>query len=246
MRTACRGRWIAAGVALASLAVGVAPVAASENIDSSTPSGRLVDFRLLLTSASPSSPTGLALHVAALGQGKPSPLRSAVYRLPAGTRFDTGALTECKASDIEFRLLGTNACPSKSLLTVGSFSAISGFGPPLDPFTGDVHVFDGPNQLIEVITFEDSSISPAIDRLTISGSTLSAHPPRAPGGPPDGEMAAKSIDYRIPPRSRGTRSLITTPPRCPASGRWTSTGTFGFADGRVERDVSTMRCKRRQ
>jgi hypothetical protein len=244
MRTACRRRWIAAGVALASLAVGVAPVAASEKRDSSTESGQLVDFSLLLTSASPSSPTGLALHAAALGEGKPSPLRSAVYQLPAGTRFDTGTLTECNASDVEFQLLGTNACPSDSLLTVGSFSAISGFGPPLDPFIGDVHVFDGSSQLIEVITFKDSSISPAIDRLTISDSTLTAHPPRAPGGPPDGEMAVKSIDYEIPPLSRGTRSLITTPPRCPAGGRWTSTGTFGFADGSVETDVSTMRCKR--
>jgi hypothetical protein len=230
-----RSLWISGGLVLASVAMGIAPAASS---------AKLVDFSLRLTSSLPNSPTGLALHASARGEGKPPPLRSAVYRAPLGTRFDTGTLTECRASDLKFKVLGTAACPPDSKLTVGSFSAISGFGPPLDPFVGDVHVFNGPDQFIEVITFEDSFISPAIDRLTISGSTLTAHPPRAPGGPPDGEMAVKSIDYRIPRRTRATRSLITTPRRCPASGYWTSSGTFGFADGSTETAFSRMPCRR--
>jgi hypothetical protein len=186
----------------------------------SAAAGGQVDSSLGLTTRSPGSPTGLGVHAffrrADDPNAKPPPLRSAVIHAPSGLRFDTTAVEQCTASDEELRLLGSEACPAETRLTVGSFSAISGFGPPFDPFEGDDHVFNGPNQLIEVITFKGSSISPAFDRLTISGSTLTAHPPRAPGGPPDGEIAVRSLDFRIPVRTAGAKSLITTPPHCPA------------------------------
>src|SRR5437867_1325499 len=109
MTGACRRNWIAAGVTVACLALGLAPAVALAET-ASTESGQLVDFSLVLTSTTPDSPTGLALHAEALGDGKPSPLRSAVYQLPDWTRFDTGARTECNASDAEFQLLGPDAC----------------------------------------------------------------------------------------------------------------------------------------
>jgi hypothetical protein len=188
--------------ALGALAVvciaGAGPAAAE--------SGRLVDFSLRLTSTSPGSPTGLSLHVAARGEGKPSPVRSVVYSAPAGTRFDTGAVTECTASDEEIHALGTHACPGESLLTIGSLTGISGFGPPFDPFEADVHVFNGPRQLVEVIAFHGTPVAAAIDRVTIDGSTLTAHPPKAPGGPPDGEMGGE-VD-RLRDRASGARRTI--------------------------------------
>jgi hypothetical protein len=84
------------------------------------------------------------------------------------------------------------------------------------------------------------SPSPGWDRLKIDGSTLSAHPPVTPGGPPDGETAVKSIAFDIPVRG----SLITTPPVCPRSGAWTTTGTFAFADGTTETASATTPCSR--
>lgn len=231
-----RGKLIGvAGVLIASLSV-AAPSPAE--------SGRLVDFSLRLTSGAPDSPTGMSLHALARGDGKPPPLRSAVYTAPAGTRFNTRALAECTASDGEIQVLGSKACPRQSKLTTGTLTAISGFGPPLDPVVGDVHVFNGHNQIIEVITVPGRSIALASDRVTISGSTLTAHPPQAPGGPPDGQMAVKSIDYTIAAHVTGKGSLVTTPSDCPASGQWTSTGTFGFGDGRRETVVSKMPCER--
>src|SRR5439155_2509293 len=122
----------------------------------------------------------------------------------------------CRASDDEMRLRGSDACPPETRLTVGSFSAMTGAGPPLDPLAGDDHVFNGPNQLIEIITIPGGDASPAFDRLTIDGSTLTAHPPKAPGGPPEGESSVRSIDFQVPVRTAGGRSLITTPPDCPA------------------------------
>src|SRR5207244_2907117 len=118
--------------------------------------GRLADFSLGLTSPASGSPTGVKVHVlfhrAGDPNAKPPALRSAVIDAPAGTRFDSGAVTECTASDAEIHVLGSDACPAESQLTLGSFSAMTGFGPPIDPLAGDDNVFNGPGQLIEIIT----------------------------------------------------------------------------------------------
>ncbi|MEA2448366.1 MAG: hypothetical protein QOG63_298, partial [Thermoleophilaceae bacterium] len=102
-----------------------------------TESGRLADFGLALSSRSPATPTGMAVHVflraANDPDAKPPPLRSAVIRLPDGLRFDTSAVPECTASDQELSARGSDACPPETQLTVGTFSAITGFGPPADP-----------------------------------------------------------------------------------------------------------------
>jgi hypothetical protein len=210
-------------------------------------SGRLVDLEGGFTSSSPATPTGMSTHLffrrAGDPNAKPPPLDSAVIRLPRGLRFDTTAVPQCMASDEEIHALGANACPDETRLTIGSFSAIGGFGPPADPFEGDDHVFNGPSQLVEVITFKGSSASPVFDRVTIRGSTLTAHPPAAPGGPPEGRSSVRSIDFAIPVREAGGKSLITTPPDCPASRRWTTVGTFGFADGSMDTVSSQTPCR---
>jgi hypothetical protein len=162
---------------------------------------------------------------------------------PDGLRFDTGAMNQCQASDDELRALGSDACPDDSLLTLGSFSAIGGFG-PADPFMGDNHVFNGPRQIIEVITVKGGSASPAFDRLTIEGSTLTAHPPFAPGGPPDNESSVRSLDYAIPVRrGPGGRSFLTSPPACPGGGVWKTVAKFGFKDGSSDTVTSATPCE---
>src|SRR3954453_21025455 len=157
--------------------------------------GRPPAFSLGLTPTAPASPTGLEVHVlfhrAGDPKAKPAPLRSAVIHGPQGLVFDTGTLRECAASDEELRARGADACPGDTRLTVGSFSAVTGLGPPFDPLAGDNHVFNGRRQLIEVITVPGGTASPAFDRLTIDGPTLTAHPPHAAGSPPDGETAVR-------------------------------------------------------
>lgn len=204
------------------------------------------EFSARFTTTAAGSPTGLNFHVAFRASGdpnaKPPPLRSAVVNGPDGLRFDTGALPQCSASDGELQALGSDACPADTQLTVGTLTGITGFGPPIDPLTGDDHVFNGPSQLIEVITAPGTPLSPAFDRLRISGSTLTAHPPSVPGGPPDGKTSIRSIDFRVPVRIADGRSLITTPPVCPSDGQWSATATFYFDDGSVATSVSQSPC----
>ena len=231
-------RAVAGAALLAAVAGGAAPAWADE--------GRLSDLEIGLSSPKPSSPTGMTVHIAYHRENdpeaKPSPLRSAVVNLPEGTRIDTTTVPECTATDGELEALGSEACPDETRLTVGAFSAFTGL--PNDPFLGDLHVFNGPQQLIEVVTVKGGSASPGFDRVTIEGSTLTAHPPRAAGAPPDNESSVRSLDYELPVRTSGSKAMITTPPRCPASGRWTSSGTFGFADGTSETVMSTTPCER--
>src|SRR5438067_2195290 len=99
------------------------------------------EFSARFTSRAAGSPTGLIVHAvfrtANDPSAKPPPLRSAVVRGPDGLKFDTGALAQCSASDSELRVLGSEACPANTQLTVGTLTGDTGFGPPLDPLTGD-------------------------------------------------------------------------------------------------------------
>ena len=218
---------------LAGLLLAAAPASADK--------GKLADFDAAFTTGAVSTAAGMKVHVLLHREkdadAKPSPLRSAVIHLPMGTRIDTTAVPQCKASDEELKLRGSDACPPETELTVGEFSAMTGFGPPLDPLAGDDHVFNGPDQLIEVITAPGASASPAFDRLKIEGSTLTAHPPVAPGGPPEGETSVRSIDFSIPVRG----GYITTSPFC--TGTWTASATFGFADGSSDTVKSASPCQ---
>jgi hypothetical protein len=238
LRSRGLGTIAVAGALLAVALPGLTPAAAE--------SGRLADFAVALSSSAPATPTGMAVHVqfhrADDPSAKPSPLRSAVIALSPGLRFDTTAVPQCTASDAEIRALGSDACPKDTELTVGKLVGTTGFGPPVDPLAGDDHVFNGPDQLIEIITSPGGSSSPAFDRLTIAGSVLTAHPPMLPGAPPEGETSVRSIDFQIPVRSAGGKSLITTAPDCPSGGTWTTNGTFGFADGSSDTVASTTPC----
>jgi hypothetical protein len=235
-----RGTQRAAATAAAAAAIlGAAAPAHADN-------GRLADMDIRFLEQRPAMPSGLAVHILFHRENdpdaKPSPLRAAVVRLPDGTVIDTTALPECTASDDELRALGSEACPDDTRLTVGAFGAMTGF--PNDPFIGDLHIFNGPRQIIEVVTVPGGPASPGFDRLTIEGSTLTAHPPRAAGAPPDNEASVRSLDYELPVRTADAKSFLTTPPACPRSGEWTSTGTFGFADGTTETVESRTPCAR--
>lgn len=193
-------------------------------------------LRLTFSTTAPGASTGIRVDVR-LGDPvgtdhKPLQLTAARIHLPNGTVINTSSRTQCTASDAELQVAGTLACPSDSQVGTGSLQADTGFGAPVDPLTGDDTVFNGKNELIEVVTPQGAPAPAAgVDHLTISGSTLTAHPPATPGGPPDNSTNIKRITFTVPPHGSGHGAYITTPPRCPASGHWRTVATFTFSDG---------------
>jgi hypothetical protein len=206
--------------------------------------GKRADFSLGFSTQSRGARAALVLHVVYKAandpNAKPSPIRKVVVQAPSGTRFHTGAVAKCTATNDELMAEGSGACPSASRIGAGKLTADSGFGPPIDPVPGDLTLFNSGTAVIEVVTAPGTDRVLGIDRLVISGSTLTGHPPTTPGGPPDGETAVRQSDFTVERKT----GFVTTPRTCPRSRRWVSRGTFGFADGAEETLVSRAACRR--
>lgn len=244
-----RGRWpwLAASIALL-LAVAATGVRRPPGAAAST-AGRTV-FALSFTTQRPQASTGYALSIRYQDpndpEGKPQTFSKLVIELPAGTVFDTGVVPTCTASNAELLARGASACPPESQVGGGTVRLMTGFGPPADPFTSDVTVLQGPSQLIDLFTAQGSGRPLAVDRVMMSGSTLTDEPQSVPGGPPDGRSAVRTVKLAIAPRSQGSggqgRSYVTTPAECPASGFWESRATVFYDDGVTDTAVSTIPC----
>lgn len=234
---------MARGVAVA--AVGVALMAGADVVRGEEDArGR---FDLALSTQTPGTATGLRFDIAYKNPddpgGKPPAITGATFTLPAGVRIDDTAVPRCEASDEELRATGRQACPPASQVGTGTLTATTGF-PGADPVTADVVAFNGPGQIVEVVFFAGTNAVAGIDRLQVRGSTLVAHPPSTPGGPPDGQTTVRTIALDLPPRvGDGGRPYVTAPPRCPPGG-WASRADYAFADGGTTSLTSSSPCER--
>lgn len=222
-------RTIVATLLLAALAM-AAPASAGER----------ADFELRFAEQALATPTRWTLHLRYKAPGdpdaKPYAIRQLSLRLPAGTRFNAGTHPSCDATDEEIRLLGDSACPPESRIGSGRLTVMSGFGPPFDPYATNLSLFSTRDGMIEVLKDARFDVVVAIERLKLSDGALTLTPAVVPGGPPDWKMAARDIDWDM------AAGWLATPPDCPASGRWTSTGTFTFDDGATATETATTPC----
>ncbi|MDX6697064.1 MAG: hypothetical protein QOE65_461 [Solirubrobacteraceae bacterium] len=172
-------------------------------------------------------------------EGKPSPIRSAVIEAPPGTSFGGGAaIAACQATDEEIQARGRDACPAGSRVAGGFLTAITGFGPPIDPFRTDAWVYKTPDGFVELVQQAGTNTTLGFDRAHVAGATITLHPPATPGGPPDGQTAVREARFDFP-----ATGFVVSPPRCPADGLWRSRARYAFADGRavVVTDASPCR-----
>lgn len=223
-------RRLAASVAAVGASVALAPAAEAQQSDLS----------LQFASRTPAVATAMHLHIVyrdpAKPDGKPSPIRHLVIAAPQGTRFDL-AMSRCAASDQQIMTAGPSACPSESEVGAGTLTAITGFGPPVDPFPTDVTLFNTGQGWVEVVQDHHSGATIGDDRIAIAGSVLTGNPPTVPGGPPDGQSAVRTIDFTLPAAS----GYVTTPPTC-QTGQWAAQASFAFADGTTQRAASATPC----
>ena len=202
------------------------------------------DFSFRFGKRAPAKQTPATAHIVykpAPGQSKPSPIRRVVLDLPrrTGIRRD---LPRCTASDEQLRLQGRGACEEGSLVGSGWLTAVTGFGPPVDPVPTDLWLFNSPEGLLELVQSDGQDATLAVERGRLNRTRLVFEPPTTPGGPPDGETAVSEIHWEI---AGGRNAWLTTPPRCPRRRTWRSTGTFTFADGVTEVVRAATPCRRR-
>lgn len=235
-----RSRMLKISIATAAAVLGLTvPVGAAESDARS-------ELSVRFDATAPGAPTGLSIRVLYKDpsdpHAKPPPLESASFQLPIGTRIDGDALPSCEATNEELQARGRAACPTGSWLGGGRFVAVTGFGPPVDPFVADNTLFNGGDEVIELVTFKDTEVTAGVDRLQIRGHRLEVDSaPATPGGPPDGRTVPREIAVSIPLASP-TTPFLTTPPACPPSGAWVSNGVFTFTDGGVSRVSSETQC----
>jgi hypothetical protein len=190
---------------------------------------------LRFASKRPRTTSAMTLHIhytkAGDPKAKPSPIRRIQIDAPAGTVFHTSTVPACTASDAQVMLLGPDACPSASRIGGGTITVVTGFGAPFDPFASPTPVFNDGNGWLEISqTPSTPAVTIAVTRLAVTGSRIRGDIAASPGGPPDYQSAVSTVDLSFPVST----GYITTPPTCPAAGRWITTGTFTFADGTTE------------
>jgi hypothetical protein len=214
------------------------------------------EFDLGFTTPRPGASTGATLDVVYPDYGdpgKPKAVAREVFVLPRRTRFDQTVVPSCTATDGELFTQGLGACPDESRVGSGTGTAVTGFGPPIDPVSADLQVFNGDGELRTISTPPGSDRVLLATHQRIEGHRLidmPAHdtPSSAPGGPPDGRIEGKSVSISIDPRSAGQgserRFFITTPDRCPESGEWISRLKLLYEDGTTDRAASKTPCRR--
>ena len=122
---------------------------------------------------------------------------------------------------------------------------LRGHGPP-STFSVSFDIFNDKNQLIFVAKQPDTGMVIQASRSTIQDGTITTNIAATPGGPPDGQSSVQSIHFQLKQvtttRDGAVASYLTTPPTCPSSGLWTSTGTFTYADGISQTIEPTTPC----
>ena len=226
-----RAVWLLAAVCV--WAVSAVPAAAH----SSGPSTLTASFG----TRTPRTPSGLAVDITYRGTGAPDSRPPAITHLdialPPGTAFDGTAVPVCTASDAELMTLGRLACPAKTQIGDGTITVDLGTGPA----SSDTVWYNGGDHLIEVVLAPGTPAALARERLHVHDRHLVADIATFPGGPPN-STSVTNVAFTIYQRG----DYVTTPPRCPASHRWTVRARFGFDDGTTQTAQATTACTTRR
>jgi hypothetical protein len=166
-----------------------------------------------------------------------------VIRFHPGTRFDTRAVEQCKASDAELTAQGAAACPAASRVQQGTLVTDSGAPPPLTRLTENQ--LTNFNNQDELVGLAETSNPPTrlVSRSRVSADSVTIGFPAVPGGPPDFLLGYKSLRIGGPAAGAAGRPGVRTPPACPESGSWTNTLTFTYRDGVTQAQTATTPCR---
>lgn len=202
---------------------------------------------LRFSTTEPGVPTGSDLRVdfrdPSDPSAKPRAVQTITIRFHPGTRFDTTAVEQCKASDAQLTLQGAAACPPGSRVQTGVLITDTG-SPGVIPRFNENQLTNFNNQ-DELIGLAETASPPTrmVSRSPVGQSTVTVGFPAIPGGPPDFLLGYKSLATAGPAGGRGSRFYARTPPSCPASGHWTNSFTFLYRDGVSQHQDTQTPCR---
>jgi hypothetical protein len=229
---------------IAALAAAVVPLAVVCDTAAAEPTAR-VEYSDAFTTRAPGTASGRVFHDeffdARDAGAKPPAVQHVHLQLPPGARFDTGAVPACGATDAELMAEGAAACAPGSQLGTEVFSFDTGVDGPNRLVTNDITFLNDPGELI-ILTQERQSGARVVVRGKIGPETLDFELAPLPGTPPDGG-ADKREDSKFPvtvgPKGK---SWLTTPPACPATGKWTFRVDYTFRNGEKVTRTSDAPC----
>ena len=232
-----------------SRALIVLPLAAALAVPAGAATRNEHKFKMSLTKHVPAVSSGVTFSTDRPGYKAPETGQPAdrvtktVFKMPAGTVTDYRAAALCTKAALE---AGGSGCSQASVVGSGSAVAITGI-PALDPLKFTVTVYNAKNKLLSYL----QGLQNTVIELSMKGSTITANVPRTclpPGtladGCSNGEVVLKTLDVKLNPRSKSGHALITTPRKCPASGKWVSSATYTFLNGDTEKKTSFTACKK--
>lgn len=228
------------GAALAAIAV-IAPSADA----AAEPTAR-VEYTDAFTTRAPGAPTGRVFYDeffdAKDPQAKPPAVQHFHLQLPPGARFDTSAVPACGASDAELMAQGAAACAPGSEVGKEVFQFDTGFdGNRI--VTNDITFLNDPGELI-ILTRERQTGTRVVVRGKLTAETLDFDLATLPGTPPEGGADRREdATYPVSIGPSG-RAWLTTPPVCPASGRWTFRVDYTFRNGEKVTKTADSPCDR--
>ena len=192
------------------------------------------------------------------GNNQPKRVTNFDIKFPAGTKINSKAVPQCKATDEDFAEAEDpdDACPPKSKIGDGEVAARTPFNGVAD-FTGTVDAYNAKNGLILFVNVQTANQTLVL-RPKFSGVNLRTKVPQtciAPGNPQndckDGEGNAReailtNFELKTKVAKSGTgkklKSLITTPPTC--KGSWKFEANIKYADGTSQKIPTEQTCKK--
>jgi hypothetical protein len=168
--------------------------------------------------------------------GKPKEVTRIKLDFHPGTRFDTSALSACRASDAKVRRLSSGACPRSTVLGSVQTESVISTGARFD---AKVFLFNARRQIIVLVTIAGRVVTVFRDDVKGRSITINLAIPKG--------VSLTRLHAQIPrhTRKRGKkrRFYMRTPPVCPSSGVWTTTATFTYRDGSTQQLTAGTSCK---
>jgi hypothetical protein len=228
------------------VALAIVSLAAACERAAAEPTAR-VEYSDAFTTRTPGVASGRVFHDeffdARDASAKPPAVQHVHLQLPRGARFDTSAVPACGASDAQLMAEGASACAPGSQVGTEVFSFDTGFDGPNRVVTNDITFLNDPGELI-ILTQERQSGARVVVRGRLGPDTLDFELAPLPGTPPDGG-ADKREDSQFPVTTGPAgKAWLTTPPVCPASGKWTFRVDYTFRNGEKVTRTSDAPCDR--